>query len=125
MHAQADADGLPALANELGDLSADLDEEITGSGIRGHVSPKRVARRHGSTRRRQDAPNLPRRTVAPVTIGKAYTAPDGTRFRPSMFLTLTCDTYGKITADGTPADPGTYDYQRAAQDALHFAALFT
>ena len=41
-----------------------------------------------------------------------------------MFLTLTCDSYGKVTADGTPADPGTYDYQRAARDALHFAALF-
>ena len=27
-------------------------------------------------------------------------------------------------ADGTPADPAAYDYQRAARDALHFAALF-
>jgi hypothetical protein len=53
-----------------------------------------------------------------------YTAPDGKKFRPSMFLTLTCDSYGKVTADGTPADPETYDYQRAARDALHFAALF-
>ena len=26
--------------------------------------------------------------------------------------------------DGTPADPDRYDYQRAARDALHFAALF-
>ena len=26
--------------------------------------------------------------------------------------------------DGTPADPVTYDYQAAARDALHFAALF-
>ena len=26
--------------------------------------------------------------------------------------------------DGTPADPDSYDYQRAARDALHFAALF-
>ena len=25
--------------------------------------------------------------------------------------------------DGTPADPGSYDYQRAARDAIHFAAL--
>ena len=58
------------------------------------------------------------------TIGKTYTAPDGKTFRPSMFLTLTCDSYGKVSADGTPADPGSYDYQRAARDALHFAALF-
>jgi hypothetical protein len=41
-----------------------------------------------------------------------------------MFLTLTCDSYGKVTADGTPADPDAYDYQRAARDALHFSALF-
>ena len=26
--------------------------------------------------------------------------------------------------EGTPADPGSYDYTRAARDALHFAALF-
>jgi hypothetical protein len=41
-----------------------------------------------------------------------------------MFLTLTCDTYGRVNTDGTPADPASYDYQRAARDALHFAALF-
>jgi hypothetical protein len=41
-----------------------------------------------------------------------------------MFLTLTCPSYGKIGEDGTPADPGGYDYRRAARDALHFAALF-
>jgi hypothetical protein len=124
MHHQADTDGLPTLAGELGELAADLDEEIIDSGVRGHVLPGRSARRQRSTRRRQDAPDLPRRKVAPVTIGKTYTAPDGATYRPSMFLTLTCDTYGKVTADGVPADPGGYDYQRAARDALHFAALF-
>ena len=41
-----------------------------------------------------------------------------------MFLTLTCDSYGRVREDGTPADPASYDYQRAARDALHFAALF-
>ena len=40
-----------------------------------------------------------------------------------MFLTLTCDSYGKVGDDGTPADPDSYDYQRAARDAIHFAAL--
>ena len=109
---------------ELEELAADLDEEITLSGIRGNVLPARPARRHRSTRRRQDTPDLPRRAVAPRTIGKTYTAPDGKTFRPSMFITLTCDSYGKVTADGTPADPGSYDYQRAARDAIHFAALF-
>ncbi|MDQ2874134.1 MAG: replication initiation protein [Actinomycetota bacterium] len=124
MHDQAAADGLGELADELGELSADLDEEITESGLRGSVLPARTARRHRSTRRRQDAPDLPRRPVAPVTVGKTYAAPDGKTFRPSMFLTLTCDSYGKVGPDGTPADPDRYDYQRAARDALHFAALF-
>ena len=52
-----------------------------------------------------------------------FTAPDGKSYRPSMFLTLTCDSYGKVNDDGTPVDPGTYDYTRAARDALHFSAL--
>jgi hypothetical protein len=41
-----------------------------------------------------------------------------------MFITLTCPSYGRVQADGTPANPGASDYQRAARDALHFAALF-
>ena len=53
-----------------------------------------------------------------------YTSPDGKTYRPSMFLTLTCDSYGKVTEDGVPADPDSYDYHRAARDALAFAALF-
>ena len=109
---------------ELDELSAELDEEITRSGLRGSVLPERQQRRHRSTLRRQDTPDLPRRAVDPRTVGKTYTAPDGTTYRPSMFLTLTCDSYGKVTADGVPADPAAYDYQRAAGDALHFAALF-
>jgi hypothetical protein len=40
-----------------------------------------------------------------------------------MFLTLTCDSYGPVHDDGTPLDPASYDYVRAARDALHFAAL--
>jgi Replication initiator protein, pSAM2 len=106
------------------EVIGDLDEQITRSGMRGNVLPKWAERRHRSTRRRQDAPDLPRRPVAPRTIGKTYTTPDGKTFRPSMFLTLTCDSYGKVSADGTPADLAAYDYQRAARDALHFAALF-
>ncbi len=106
------------------EVIGDLDEQITRSGIRGNVLPRRAERRHRSTRRRQDAPDLPRRPIAPRTIGKTYTSAGGKMFRPSMFLTLTCDSYGKVGADGTPADPAAYDYQRAARDALHFAALF-
>jgi hypothetical protein len=109
---------------DLDELNTELDEEITRSGVRGKVLSRTHNRRHRSTRRRQDAPDLPRRAIDPRTIGKTYTAPDGKTFRPSMFLTLTCDSYGKVTADGVPADPAAYDYQRAARDALHFAALF-
>jgi hypothetical protein len=109
---------------DLDELNAELDEEITRAGIRGKVMPAKPARRHRSTRRRQDAPDLPRRKVAATTVGKTYTTPDGKTFRPSMFLTLTCPSYGRVLDDGTPADPAAYDYQRAARDALHFAALF-
>ena len=91
--------------------------------MRGKVLPARPAR-HRSTKRRQDAPDLPRRKVTSRTVGKIYTAPDGKTFRPSMFVTLTCPSYGRVRDDGTPADPATYDYARAARDALHFAALF-
>ncbi len=111
-------------AAELDKLNAELDEEITRSGMRGKVLPARPARRHRSTRHRQDAPDLPRRRVDGRTIGKSYTTPDGKTFRPSMFLTLTCPSYGKVAGDGTPVDPDRYDYTRAARDALHFAALF-
>ena len=99
-------------------LTAELDEEITKSGIRG----KRW--RHRSTRRRQDAPDLPKRKVDPRTVGKTYTAPDGKTFRPSMFVTLTCPSYGRVDHSGVPVDAARYDYDQAARDALTFAALF-
>jgi replication initiator protein RepSA len=111
-------------------LIDELDMEITGAGIRGTVTTRRSSgagsqrgRRSRSTRRRQDAAPLPARKTAPRTIGKVYTAPDGKRYRPSMFITLTCESYGKVNNDGTPADPAAYDYTRAARDAIHFAAL--
>jgi len=121
-HDQADAAGHGTAAED--ETIGELDEQITRSGMRGNVLPAKPVRRHRSTRRRQDAPDLPRGRVTPRTIGKTYTASDGKTFRPSMFLTLTCPSYGRVGSDGTPADPAAYDYQRAARDALHFAALF-
>ncbi|MBO0821549.1 MAG: replication initiation protein, partial [Nocardiopsaceae bacterium] len=110
---------------ELDELLAELDDEITRSGLPGKPDTATTRpRRHRSTRRRQDAPDLPKRKISPRTVGKTYTAPDGKTFRPSMFITLTCDSYGKVGDDGTPIDPSSYDYTRAARDALHFAALF-
>jgi hypothetical protein len=41
-------------------LITDLDDQITAAGIRGKAAPAKPARRHRSTRRRQDAPDLPR-----------------------------------------------------------------
>ena len=37
---------------------------------------------------------------------------------------MTCPSYGRVGEDGAPADPGSYDYDSAARDALAFAALF-
>lgn len=119
-----DADAAGADTRELDALSAELDDEIIRSGMRGNVLPARPSRRQRSTRRRQDTPDLPSRSMDSRTIGRTYTAPDDTTFRPSMFITLTCDSYGKVTVDGVPVEPASYDYQRAARDALHFAALF-
>ena len=123
---QADRD---ALANEgldaaeLDERIGELDEQITDAGMRGNVLPNR-SHRHRSTKRRQDAAPLPRRPVSNRTVGKTYTTADGKTFRPSLFVTLTCPSYGRVGQDGAPADPDTYNYTRAARDALHFAALF-
>ena len=125
--AQADRDHEAQAGHDTTDLDElipDLDEEITRAGMRGNVLPVRPARRHRSTRRRQDTPDLPRREIDPATVGQVFTAPDGKTFRPSLFVTLTCPSYGRVSSDGTPVDPSRYDYRQAARDALHFAALF-
>ncbi|WP_373292352.1 replication initiator [Actinokineospora fastidiosa] len=118
-------------ADAAGDVAADdlrediraVDEELHATGVTGRLphpdgpgaktAPKR------STRRRQDTPNLPRRRVEKRTVGREYAG----GYRPSMFVTLTCDTYGPVREDGTPRDFATYDYRRAARDAVHFASL--
>ena len=45
-------------------------------------------------------------------------------FRPSLFITLTCPSYGRVDHRGVPVDPARYAYDQAARDALTFAALF-
>ncbi|QFZ16204.1 replication initiator [Saccharothrix syringae] len=109
-------------ADELREEIHSVDAELRQLGVRGRLpSPdapdKRSVKR--STKRRQDAPDLPRRRVEKRTVGREYAG----GFRPSMFVTLTLDTYGKVRDDGTPVDPNTYDYRRAARDAVHFASL--
>ena len=91
--AQADRDHAAQAGQdtaELDELLGDLDAELARCGLRGKADPDRPQRRHRSTRRRQDTPDLPRRKISPRTVGKTYTAPDGKTFRPSMFVTLTC-----------------------------------
>jgi replication initiator protein RepSA len=112
-------------AAEITDIDTEvaaLEEEITLTGLRGRPAPG-DGRRVRSTRRRQDAPNLPRRTIEPRTTGRIYEAPDGTSWRPSLFLTLTLPSYGRVRHDGTPVNPDTYDYRAAAWDAVHFPRL--
>ncbi|HEY0698573.1 MAG TPA: replication initiator, partial [Micromonospora sp.] len=111
----------------------EIEKHITAEGMRGRPAPPHASvqeiggeegkRRVRSTKRRQDAPDLPRLPVEKRTVGKAYTGNDGTVFRPSMFLTLTLGSYGRVLSDGTPVNPATYDYRRAAWDAVHFPRL--
>jgi hypothetical protein len=123
---------------QVGDLEqaiAEVEEAIAAEGMRGRIAPAHTPaegedqdhaegkRRVRSTRRRQDAPDLPRQKVEPRTVGRVYTAPDGTRHQPSMWLSLTLDSYGRVLDDGTPVDPAAYDYRRAAWDAVHFPRL--
>ncbi|WP_243710383.1 replication initiator, partial [Micromonospora sp. KC213] len=123
----AQFDQVPAIDQAI----TEVEEAIAAEGLRGQVAPPHDGneddnpggRRKRSTRRRQDAPDLPRKKVEPRTVGKVYTAPDGTQHRPSMWLTLTLDSYGRVLPDGTPVNPDTYDYRRAAWDAVHFARL--
>lgn len=82
-----------------------------------------TVRRVRSTRRRQDAPNLPRLPVEARTVGVEFTSSSGQTYRPSMFATFTLPSYGRVLSDGTPRNPATYDYRRAALDALHFPKL--
>lgn len=109
-------------ADELREEIHSVDAELRQLGVRGRFpSPdaptKRPVRR--STKRRHDVPNLPRRRVEKRTVGREYAG----GFRPSMFVTLTLDSYGRVRDDGTPVDPASYDYRRAARDAVHFASL--
>lgn len=129
-----------ALANGRWEHVADLDEGIeevekviAASGLRGPITPPRAGgsdgeggdppRRKRSTRRRQDTPNLPRRKVVARTIGRTFTGKAGRVFQPSTFLTYTLPSYGRVREDGSPVDPSSYDYRRAAWDAVHFPAL--
>lgn len=112
-------------AGDVADLDAAIeaiDAEINDAGMRGNVLGRTIPKRNRSTRRRQDAPDLPKRTMAATTLGRTFTGSDGKIYRPSLFVTLTLPSYGKVRG-GAPVDPSAYDYARAARDALHFSKL--
>src|SRR3954470_11251429 len=71
------------LENDQPDSDGD-EEEIENEGALGSVS-----RRVRSTRRRHDVVDLPRLPVEDRSVGRTFTAPDGTTYRPSMFVALT------------------------------------
>jgi hypothetical protein len=76
-----------------------------------------------STRHLDGFPELPKRPMTDGTTGRVFVDPKtGREHRPSMFVTLTLGSYGKVWR-GVPVDPETYDYRRAALDALTFSRL--
>ncbi|WP_199565789.1 replication initiator [Spongiactinospora rosea] len=125
---RARRDAMEAAGEDVSDWAAAIagvEEEMRAAGIPASVIGRTSGpsdRRVRSTRRRQDAPNLPRRVMAATTVGRTYAAPDGKVYRPSLFVTLTLPSYGRVR-DGVPVDPETYDYSAAARGALHFSKL--
>jgi hypothetical protein len=144
--------------DQVAELDAEIDcvdEQMNLAGLRGAVLPggrkdgseeEGQPARKRSTKRRQDAPDLPRLPVANRTVPHPHIGSDGREHRDSMFLTLTLDSYGPVHSAyrrrggvrpcdcgqlhgehdprlGTPVDPDTYDYRRAALDSIHFAKV--
>ena len=121
VYTECRAAGDEITCEQIAESVAELDVELRAAGVRGRLTPldptsKPVKR---STRRRQDAPDLPRRPVERRTVGRVFAG----RYRPSTFLTLTLDSYGRVDNEGAAVDPERYDYRRAARDAIHFPAL--
>jgi hypothetical protein len=101
-------------ATSTNDDGEDLEDEDDESGS---------GKRSRSTCRRQNLPDLPKLKMIDRTVGQVFTAPSGRQFRPSMFATCTLPSYGPVHVSGAPKHPGSYDYRRAALDALHFSKL--
>jgi hypothetical protein len=114
-------DPLPPEAADNHDEPGDLDEDAADADL----DADELSRRVRSTRRLPGFPDLPQTPTEHVSVGRTFTDPKtGATFRPSMFVTLTLPSYGRITpGTGVPVDPGRYDYRRAALDALFFARL--
>ncbi|MFC3689956.1 replication initiator [Aquipuribacter hungaricus] len=111
------------VADDLDDGRPHLDE-VAEDGATDQADDERTDRRTRSTRRRDDAADLPRVPQEDRTVGRTWTGRDGKVYRPSMFVTLTLPSYGRvIPGTGTPIDAESYDYRRAALDAIHLPRL--
>jgi hypothetical protein len=134
---------------ELDEGIAEVDELLVGCRVRGTLTrpdqPKK-ARQVRSTKRRQDAPELPRRKVENISVGRVFKGKDGKAHQPSMLLTVTLPGFGAVHSGkrmrrgritpcecgklhgesdpllGTPIDPTTYDYRGQALALIFFAA---
>jgi hypothetical protein len=135
---------------ELDTAIAEVDELLSTCRVRGTL-PKpnrpRKPRVVRSTKRRQDAPKLPRRKVESRSVGRVYQGRDGKSHRPSMLLTVTLPGFGSVhtgkrmrrgqlmacecghlhgEADGvlgTPMNPAAYDYREQALSLIFFPYL--
>jgi hypothetical protein len=134
---------------ELDATADEVDQALAVEGLRGHLTPRdrdAKPRKARSTKRRGDAPELPRLPIDARTVGRAYAGKGGRTHRPSMLVTLTLGSYGPVHTSnrrgtylmpcacgqghgqghemlGIPIDPAAYDYRRAALDAIHFAKV--
>lgn len=127
---RTDADRAASDLDDVNGLEADADngdeavvEQLDDQAD--ETAPDGSGRRARSTRRLAGFPDLPTVPMEDRTTGRAFIdSKTGQVFQPSMFLTLTLPSYGKVVPGaGVPVDPARYDYRRAALDALLFPRL--
>jgi hypothetical protein len=128
----------------------EVDELLSTCRVRGTLprpGRERKTRTVRSTKRRQDAPKLPRRPIESRTVGRVYRSKAGKEHRPSMLLTVTLPGFGAVHTGkrmrrgqlepcacgrlhgendgllGTPLDADDYDYREQALALIFFPYL--
>lgn len=129
---------------------AEVDQLLSTCRVRGTLprpGKERKTRIVRSTKRRQDAPPLPRRKMESRTIGRVYRSKAGQQHRPSMLLTVTLPSFGAVHNGkrmrrgqlercpcgqqhgendgllGTPLNADDYDYREQALALIFFPHL--
>jgi hypothetical protein len=118
-HGDADEHDEGHVDEQLEDDDEQGDDEVAADGVG-------VGRRVRSTRRLDGFPDLPTVPMENRTVGPEYVDQRDPEkaYRPSLFITLTLPSYGRVIAGtGVPRNPGSYDYRRAALDALLWPRL--